>query len=397
MDDRTTLTETPLSSPTGPILATPPKRGFVLAPINRRRWENFKRNRRGYVSLWIFAVLFVISLFAEFIANDKPLYLRFEGRSYFPAFVTYPDTTFGDKGDPNLFGTAADFRDDPYLKELLAKKGAWMIWPPIRFSYDTRVSRPPAPFPSKPTWALTAKDCEDAIKGNFAKCDEVETNWLGTDQQGRDVVARLIYGFRISVLFGLVLTILSSVVGVAAGAVQGYFGGWTDLLFQRFIDIWTSIPELYLLLILSSVLTPGFFVLLGILLLFSWVRLVGLVRAEFLRGRNFEYIQAARALGVSNAVIMFRHLLPNAMVATMTFLPFILSGSVMTLTALDFLGFGLPPGSPSLGELLGEGKENLSAPWLGLSGFFTVAIMLSLLIFIGEAVRDAFDPRKTFQ
>jgi microcin C transport system permease protein len=244
---------------------------------------------------------------------------------------------------------------------------------------------------------LKQADCDKAAATGFAKCDEVETNLLGTDGLGRDVVARLIYGFRISVLFGLLLTAISSVIGIAAGAVQGYFGGWTDLLFQRFIEIWTSVPELYLLLIISSVLVPGFFVLLGILLLFSWVRLVGLVRAEFLRGRNFEYIQAARALGVSNTVIMFRHLLPNAMVATMTFLPFILSGSVMTLTALDFLGFGLPPGSPSLGELLNEGKANTQAPWLGLSGFFTVAIMLSLLIFIGEAVRDAFDPRKTLQ
>jgi microcin C transport system permease protein len=225
---------------------------------------------------------------------------------------------------------------------------------------------------------------------------DLEYNWLGTDDQGRDVVARLIYGFRISVLFGLALTIISSIVGVAAGAVQGYFGGWTDLLFQRFIEIWTSIPSLYLLLIISSVLVPGFFVLLGILLLFSWVSLVGLVRAEFLRGRNFEYVQAARALGVANAQIMFRHLLPNAMVATLTFLPFILSSSVMTLTALDFLGFGLPPGSPSLGEMLSQGKANIQAPWLGLTAFFTVAVMLSLLIFIGEAVRDAFDPRKAF-
>jgi microcin C transport system permease protein len=223
------------------------------------------------------------------------------------------------------------------------------------------------------------------------------TFWLGTDDQGRDVVARVIYGFRISVLFGLILTIVSSVIGVAAGAVQGYFGGWTDLLFQRFIEVWTSLPELYLLLIISSVLVPGFFTLLGILLLFSWVSLVGLVRAEFLRGRNFEYIQAARALGVSNGVIMFRHLLPNAMVATMTMLPFILSGSVMSLTALDFLGFGLPPGSPSLGEMLQQGKSNIQAPWLGISGFFTIATMMSLLIFVGEGVRDAFDPRKTFQ
>jgi microcin C transport system permease protein len=245
---------------------------------------------------------------------------------------------------------------------------------------------------------LTEAQCKEVVeRKGLNSCRDLEYNWLGTDDQGRDVVARLIYGFRISVLFGLCLTIVSSIVGIAAGAVQGYFGGWIDLLFQRFIEIWTAIPSLYLLLILSSVLVPGFFVLLGILLLFSWVSLVGLVRAEFLRGRNFEYIQAARALGVSNKVIMFRHLLPNAMVATMTFLPFIVSSSVMTLTALDFLGFGLPPGSPSLGELLSQGKSNVQAPWLGFSGFFSVAIMLSLLIFIGEAVRDAFDPRKTFR
>ena len=386
--------EAPIITPAGTILA--PARGpFALSPINRRRWENFKRNRRGYASLWIFTVLFILSMFAEFIANDKPFYVHVNGKSFFPVFFTYPDTAFGDKDDPNLLGTAADFRDDPYLKELIAKEGGWMIWPPIRFHYDTHVSKPPSPFPSKPTWMLTEQDCKWAAEHGFAKCDEVESNWLGTDDQGRDVVARLIYGFRISVLFGLILTIISSIIGVAAGAVQGYFGGWVDLLFQRFIEIWTSIPELYLLLIIASVLVPGFFVLLGILLLFSWVRLVGLVRAEFLRARNFEYIMAARALGVSNAVIMFRHMLPNAMVATMTFLPFILSSSVMTLTALDFLGFGLPPGSPSLGEMLSQGKANIQAPWLGLSGFFTVAIMLSLLIFIGEVIRDAFDPRKT--
>jgi microcin C transport system permease protein len=397
VDARTpeSVPETPAITPTGPVLAPAPSR-FALAPINRRRWENFKRNRRGYISLWIFMVLFVLSLFAEFIANDKPLYIRFDGQSYFPVFFTYPDTAFGEKGDPDLFGTAADYRD-PFIQRLIAKKDGWIVWPPIPFSYDTRISNPPAPFPSKPTWALTEDDCRKAAEGSFAKCGESDYNGLGTDIQGRDVVARLIYGFRISVLFGLILTILSSVIGVAAGAVQGYFGGWIDLLFQRFIEIWNSIPELYLLLILSAVLTPGFFVLLGILLLFGWVRLVGLVRAEFLRGRNFEYIQAARALGVSNGVIMFRHLLPNAMVATMTYLPFILSGSVSALTALDFLGFGLPPGSPSLGELLGEGKANPGAWWLGLSGFFTVSIMLSLLIFIGEAVRDAFDPRKSFR
>ena len=397
MDDRTIVTETPISTATGsPVQMPMIKRGYVMSPVNRRRWENFKRNRRGYISLWLFLILFVISLFAELIANDKPLYVRFNGQSYFPVFVTYPDKTFGEPGDPDLFGTAADYRD-PYIQKLIASKSGWIVWPPIPFSYETRVSNPPSPFPSKPTWALTAADCEKAAEGGFAKCGESDYNWLGIDANGRDVVARMIYGFRISVLFGLILTLLSSLIGVAAGAVQGYFGGWIDLLFQRFIEIWTSVPELYLLLILSAVLTPGFFVLLGILLLFSWVRLVGLVRAEFLRGRNFEYIQAARALGVSNLVIMFRHLLPNAMVATMTFLPFILSGSVMTLTALDFLGFGLPPGSPSLGELLGEGKENPTAPWLGLTGFFTVAIMLSLLIFIGEAVRDAFDARKIYR
>jgi len=397
--DARTLPKTPdtAATPVGTPIVHLASQGIALSPINWRRWQNFKHNRRGFFSLWIFLTLFVVSLLAEFIANDKPLFISAGGHWYFPVLVNYPDTTFGDKNDPNLIGTAADYRDDPYLRELIEKKAGYMIWPPIRFSYDSRVSKPASAFPAKPTWLLNQEDCEKAIKGDFAKCGEVETSLLGTDDQGRDVVARLIYGFRISVLFGLALTLISSVVGVAAGAVQGYFGGKTDLLFQRFIEIWTSVPELYLLLIISSVLVPGFFVLLGILLLFSWVRLVGVVRAEFLRGRNFEYIQAARALGVSNAVIMFRHLLPNAMVATMTFLPFILSGSVMTLTALDFLGFGLPPGSPSLGEMLSQGKANIQAPWLGLSGFFTVAIMLSLLIFIGEAVRDAFDPRKVFR
>ena len=392
MDDRTTITvpETTAQTPMG-LAVLPERHRLAISPLNRRRWLNFKANRRGYVAFWIFMVLFVISLFAEFIANDKPFYVSFEGRSYFPAVITYPETAFG--GD---FETAADYRD-PYLQKLIAEKGGFMLWPPIRYSYNTHNLDLPTPAPSKPTWLLTEEQCKAVVeRKGLSGCSDLEYNWLGTDDQGRDVVARLIYGFRLSVLFGLALTIISSVVGVAAGAVQGYFGGWTDLLFQRFIEIWTSIPSLYLLLIISSVLVPGFFVLLGILLLFSWVSLVGLVRAEFLRGRNFEYIQAARALGVSNRTIMFRHLLPNAMVATMTFLPFILSSSVMTLTALDFLGFGLPPGSPSLGEMLSQGKANIQAPWLGIAGFMTVATMLSLLIFIGEAVRDAFDPRKTF-
>jgi microcin C transport system permease protein len=336
-------------------------------------------------------ILFVGSLFAEVIANDKPFLVSFDGRWYYPAVVRYAETTFG--GD---FETEADYRD-PFLKDLIEKKGGYMVWPPIRYSYNTHNLDLPTPAPSPPTWMLTEEQCKAVVeRKKLSGCRDLEYNWLGTDDQGRDVVARIIYGFRLSVLFGLTLSLVSSAIGVAAGAIQGYFGGWTDLLFQRFIEIWTSIPSLYLLLIISSVLVPGFFVLLGILLLFSWVALVGLVRAEFLRARNFEYVLAARALGVSNAVLMFRHLLPNAMVATLTFLPFILSGSVMTLTALDFLGFGLPPGSPSLGELLAQGKSNVQAPWLGLTGFFSVAILLSLLIFTGEAVRDAFDPRKTF-
>ncbi len=339
---------------------------IAVSPLNKRRWRNFKANRRGYWSLWIFLVLFFITLFAEFIANDKPLLVRYDGGLYVPVFVSYPETAFGGE-----FQTEADYRD-PYVKELIEKKGGYIVWPLIPFSYSTINLNLDTPAPSPPS----------------------SVDWLGTDDQGRDVLARMIYGFRISVLFGLVLTFFSSIIGVAAGAVQGYFGGWTDLLFQRFIEIWTSVPTLYLIIIISAVIAPNFWILLGILLLFNWVSLVGVVRAEFLRGRNFEYVTAARALGLGNLAIMYRHLLPNAMVATLTFLPFILNSSISTLTSLDFLGFGLPPGSPSLGELLAQGKANLQAPWLGLTGFFTLAIMLSLLVFIGEAVRDAFDPRK---
>jgi len=391
LDDRTTI---PVKerAPSAPLDADVriKKRGVALSPINRRRWENFKANKRGYWSFRIFLVLFAITLGSEFIANDKPVFIHVDGKNYFPVFVTYPDTEFGDD-----LGTAADYRDQ-HLLDWIAEHKGFMLWPPIRYSYDTLNKKPPSPFPSKPTWMLNDKDCQFAAERGYEKCGNLEYNWLGTDDQGRDVLARILYGFRLSVLFGLIITIISSVIGVAAGAVQGYFGGWVDLLFQRFIEIWTSVPSLYLLLIISSVLVPGFFVLMGILLLFSWVAPIGYVRAEFLRGRNFEYVQAARALGVSNATIMFRHLLPNAMVATMTLMPFLLSSQVMTLTALDFLGFGLPPGSPSLGELLKQGKANIQAPWLGITGFFTVAGMLSLLIFSGEAVRDAFDPRKTF-
>jgi microcin C transport system permease protein len=295
------------------------------------------------------------------------------------------------------FLAVTDYRD-PFIQDEIKANG-WMIWPAIRYSYRTVNNEIPEAAPAKPSWLYdAAQRCARYPQGaDDPNCTIGNWNWLGTDDQARDVLARVIYGFRISVLFGLILTLGSAVVGVSAGAVQGYFGGWTDLIFQRFIEIWSSIPVLYLLLIVAAVLPPGFFILLGLMLLFSWVSFVGVVRAEFLRARNFEYVNAARALGVPNRTIMLRHLLPNAMVATLTFLPFILNGSITTLTSLDFLGFGLPPGSPSLGELLRQGQRNLNAPWLGLSGFVVISLMLSLLIFVGEATRDAFDPRKTFR
>jgi microcin C transport system permease protein len=370
--------------------AGPTPRRLWLSPLQRRRWEVFKLNRRGFWSLWVFLLLFGVSLGSEFIANDKPIAVKYDGQLYWPIFKAYPETAFG-----GIFETEAEYRD-PAVKEMIAKSGGWVLWPPIRFSYNTQNKNPPMAFPVKPTWMLTDEDCKLAIERGFHPCDaSLEWNWLGTDDQGRDVIARVLYGFRLSVLFGLALTLFASVIGVAAGATQGYFGGWTDLLFQRFIEIWTSVPTLYLLIIVAAVITPGFWILLGIQLAFAWVALVGVVRAEFLRARNLEYVTAARALGLSNGKIIFRHLLPNAMVATLTFVPFILNGSITTLTSLDFLGFGLPPGSPSLGELLQQGKDNLQAPWLALTAFFVIAIMLSLLIFIGEAVRDALDPRKT--
>jgi microcin C transport system permease protein len=371
---------------------------FVMSPINRRRWENFKKNRRGYWSFWVLSALVVVSLFAEIIANDRPILVRYRGETLFPVLVDYPEAKFGG------FLAVTDYKDPVILDEIEAN--GWMLWPPIRYTYDTINKDYPRRegsgglclgYPAPPTWASRAKLCE-APPDQLARFSALgNTNWLGLDDQGRDVVARVIYGFRISILFGLLLTLFSSVVGVAAGAVQGYFGGRTDLFFQRFLEIWSAIPYLYVLLIISSVLVPGFWTLLGVLLLFHWTALVGVVRAEFLRGRNFEYITAARALGLSDVTIMRKHLLPNAMVATLTFLPFQLSGSISALTALDFLGLGLPPGSPSLGELLLQGKRYLEAPWLGISGFFSIAITLSLLIFIGEAVRDALDPRKTFR
>ncbi len=337
-----------------------------MSPITARRFAAFRANRRGWWSFWIFLTLFLLSLAAELLANNTPILIGYKGELYSPLVADYPETTFG--GD---FPTTADYRD-PYIQELIEADG-WMVWPPIRFDYQTINYDLPVPAPAPPS----------------------AVNVLGTDDQGRDVAARLIYGFRLSVLFGLALTVVSSIVGVAAGAVQGYFGGKTDLFFQRFIEIWGGLPQLFILIIVSSVVVPGFWTLLGILVLFSWTSLVGVVRAEFLRARNFDYVRAARALGMKDAAIMWKHVLPNAMVATLTFFPFILNGSIVSLTALDFLGLGLPPGSPSLGDLLRQGKENLQAPWLGIAGFMVMAVMLSLLIFIGEAVRDAFDPRKT--
>lgn len=337
-----------------------------LTPLTQRRLAQFKANKRGYWSFWIFLILLTLGLSANLIANDKPLLVQYKGDYYAPAFKAYAETTFG--GD---FETEADYRD-PFVKDSIGKDG-WIIWPPIRYSYDTINYELPEPAPSRPSG----------------------DNLLGTDDQGRDVLARVIYGFRISVLFGLALTLISSLIGVAAGAVQGYYGGWIDLIAQRVIEVWSSMPSLYILIIFSALFVPGFWTLLLILLLFSWTSLVDVVRAEFLRARNFDYVRAARALGVSNPVIIVRHVLPNAIVATLTLMPFVLTGSITALTSLDFLGLGLPPGSPSLGEMLAQGKNNLQAPWLGITAFVTLAFMLTLLTFIGEAVRDAFDPRKT--
>ena len=337
-----------------------------MTPTARRRLALFRAHRRGTWALIIFTALFVVCLFAEFIANDRPLLVAYQGRLYIPVLTDYAEDTFG----PDLLPLQADF-SSPTLRDHIEQDG-WMLWPPIRYRYDSIINDLEVPAPAPPS----------------------PRHWLGSDDQARDVLARVIYGFRISVLFGFALTIISSVVGIAAGAVQGYYGGATDLLFQRFIEVWSGMPQLYLLIILGSILTPGFWTLLGFLLIFSWMALTGVVRAEFLRGRNLEYVRAARALGVSDGAIMARHILPNALVAVLSFLPFTLSGSVTVLASLDFLGFGLPPGSPSLGELVAQGKNNIQAPWLGMTAFVVLGGLLTLLIFIGEAVRDAFDPRK---
>ena len=378
----------PVWAPADGAVSAPAPAKPALSPITRRRLRIFLRNKRGAWSLWIFLAIFLLTLGSEFIVNDRPIIASYKGELLFPFAIDYPESKFGG------FLATTNFRDPLNRDEINAH--GWMIWPPIHYSYSTVDNTLPVPTPAPPGWTMSTQErCSGYPQGvDDPDCTLGNMHWLGTDDVGRDVVARLFYGFRISVLFGFVLAGLSSIVGIVVGAISGYFGGWTDLLIQRFLDIWTSVPSLYILLIVSSVIAPSFWSLLIILLLFSWVTLVGLVRAEFLRVRNFEYVEAARALGVSNFTIMRRHLFPNAMVSTLTFLPFILSGSVTTLTALDFLGFGLPPGSPSLGEMLNQAKDNLGAPWLSLSGLLTISLMLALLIFIGEAVRDAFDPRK---
>jgi microcin C transport system permease protein len=373
----------------------PPKKGrFALSPLNKRRWKNFTRNRRAYWSLWIFLFLFGASLFAEFLANDKPIMVSYRGEIRMPIFSFYSEQDYG--GD---FPTEAEYKDievrclietggletcfdDPEALIAAAQTGAidddgfqkgWLFWPPVPYSYNTIVDIPGV-APSPP----------DA------------NNWLGTDDTKRDVVARVIHGFRLSIVFTIIVTSIASVIGIIAGAVQGYFGGWVDLVFQRLLEIWSSTPSLYVIIILFAILGRSFWLLVFLTILFGWPALVGVVRAEFLRARNFEYVRAAKALGVSDRTIMFRHMLPNAMVATVTMLPFLITGTIATLASLDFLGFGLPSSAPSLGELTLQAKQNLQAPWLGFTAFFTFAIMLSLLVFIFEGVRDAFDPRKTF-
>lgn len=339
-----------------------------LSPLNQRRLANFRANKRGYYATWIFVIVFSISLFAEFIANDRPIVFSLHGDLHFPIWITYTEVELG-----GVLETEAHYLD-PFVQGLIEADG-WAIWPPLRFSYDTIDWDLEPPYPHPPN----------------------AEHWLGTDGGSTDVFAKLLYAFRLSVIFGVTLTVISSLIGVLIGAVQGYFGGSVDLVGQRIVEVWAGLPVLFILIILASMVEPNVFWLLGILSLFSWIALVGVVRAEFLRARNFEFVRAARGLGVNNATIMWRHVLPNAMVATLTYLPFILNTSITTLTALDFLGFGLPLDSPSFGRLLSAAKANLSAPWIGLSAFTTLAFMLILLIFIGEAVRDALDPRKTMQ
>ncbi len=385
--------DAPVTSAIGQFAPRVPTSRFLrLKPINARRLAVFRRHRRGYWSLILFAAIFVVTLFAEFIANDRPILVSYKGELLSPIFRDYGEDKFG-----GFLFAPADYRNEAVRKEI--DSNGWMIWPPIRFSYGTPNYAEALPAPMQPTWTLSKAQCEAAaLKAGAAAaqgCSAVETNWLGTDGGARDVLARVIYGTRISILFGFALTVLSSIIGVAAGAVQGYFGGKTDLVFQRIIEVWSALPSLYVLIIIASFIVPNLTSLLFVLLLFNWVSLVGVVRAEFLRARNFEYVRAARALGLNDRQIIWRHMLPNATVATLTLLPFIMSASVTALTALDFLGLGQPPGAASLGELLQEGQSHREAWWLALSGFFSTGVLLVLLVFIGEGIRDAFDPRKT--
>jgi microcin C transport system permease protein len=363
----------------------------LLSPINQRRVHTFAANKRAVWSLWLFLVLFILTFVSELIANDRPLMVSYKGELLFPVVVAYPETKFGG------FLAETIYRD-PFIADEINANG-WIVWPLIRYGGATVDESLGTSAPAAPSWMLDDETrCSRYPAGvDDPGCKTIGNyHWLGTDDQGRDVVSRVLYGFRISVTFGILLTIASSIIGVIIGAVQGYFGGWIDLIGQRLLDIWGTMPTLYVLLIVSSVLVPGFWVLLFILILFSWTALVGIVRAEFLRARNLEYVAAARALGLTNWQIMFRHLFPNAMVATLTFMPFIAGGSVATLTSLDYLGLGMPPGTPSLGNLLNQGKQYLFAPWLSLTAFGVISLILLLFVFIGEGVRDAFDPRKTF-
>jgi microcin C transport system permease protein len=367
-----------------------------LSPLNQRRWRNFRANRRAYWSLMLFILLFGLSLFAEVLANDKPLLVRYQGEFFTPIWRFYPETAFG--GD---FQTEAVYRD-PEVQCLIAAGGSEACWDdPEGIMAEVRASGTAAGGPVQPGWTIWPPipfsfDTVNDIQGTAPSAPD-SIHWLGTDDTARDVLARVIYGFRLSVAFALIVTALTSAIGIAAGAVQGYFGGLTDLVFQRIIELWGSTPSLYVIIIVAAIWQMNFWLLVGLMVLFGWTSLVGVVRAEFLRARNFEYVRAARALGVANHVIMFRHVLPNAMVATLTMLPFIITGTIGSLAALDFLGFGLPSSSPSLGELTLQAKQNLQAPWLAFTAFFAFAIMLSLMVFIFEGIRDAFDPRKTFR
>ena len=336
-----------------------------MSPMIQTRLQRFRQNRLGFLCLILFSLIFAVSLAANLIANEKPLLVKYQQSFYFPVFKSYPETTFG-----GVFETEADYKD-PVVQQLIADQG-WVVWPVIRYAAQTPNLDLAVPVPSEPS----------------------TQNWLGTDDQGRDVLARILYALRVSLLFGFAVTLFSAVIGIFVGAIQGYYGGWVDLIGQRILEVWGGLPMLFMVMILVSIFTPSVYWLFLIMLFFGWTTLVNLVRTEFLRARNFDYVRAARALGVSDTRIIVRHILPNVISSSLSQLPFMLTANITALAALDFLGLGLPADTASLGELLLQGKNNLNAPWLALSGFFTLAIVLSLLIYIGEAARDAFDPRQ---